>query len=507
MKLNRVQNAKRNIIFGCMNKFVAIIFPVISRTVLIATLGAEYLGLNSLFTSVLSVLSLSELGFSGAVVYNMYKPVAEGNTETICAILNFYRKVYRMIGCAILLLGVVLIPFLPKLVNGTCPSDISIVSVYLIYLINTAISYFSFAYLSSLLVVYQRDDITSITNMIMTFALNMMQIILLVTVKSYYVYSLMLPLFTLLNNIRISCVVHKIFPQYKCEGKLPKDIIADIKVRVSGSFIGKTCSVSRNSFDSIFISAFLGLTATAMYNNYYYIIGAITAFFSIITSSVLGGVGNSVATEDEAKNYSDMNKMNFLYMWIAGWGSICLLCLYQPFMEIWMGKDLMFPFPIAVLFCVYFYSLKMGDIRTMYVQANGLWWENRYRAIAEVVCNVILNYTLGKYFGVYGIISATIITILLINFGYGSRIIFQYYFTKQNVKEYYLYHIRYMVVTICIGFFTYSVCCLINGQIWFVLFARCIICCLIPNIFYFLIYRRTNIYKEAISWLRRIVRK
>lgn len=507
MKLNRAKNAKRNILFGCLNKFVMIVFPFILRTVFISTLGIEYLGLNSLFSSILSVLSLSELGFSSAVVYNMYKPAAEGDTKTVCALLNFYRKVYRIIGCTILVIGIMLIPFLPRLIEGTVPPNINLVYLYLIYLANTVLSYFLFAYLSSIIVVYQRDDIVSIANIFMTSALNITQIIILVKIRNYYLYTIMLPIFTIINNIQIAYVVHRMFPGYKCIGKLPPKIISDIKIRVGGAFIGKACAVSRNAFDSIFISAFSGLAVTAMYNNYYYIISAITSFLSIISSSILGGIGNSVVTENVEKNYQDMTKINFLYMWLSGWCSICLMCLFQPFMEIWMGSELVLPLPVVILLCLYFYSLKIGDIRTIYVQANGLWWENRYRAIVEVICNIILNYFLGKTFGIYGIISATLITILVINFGYGSRIIFQYYFKEQDVKEYYYYHIKYMFVTIVIGFITYFICTLFQKNLLFVLLIRGVICCIIPNILYYIIYRRTKIYAASVIWLRKVIKK
>lgn len=507
MKLNRAKNAKRNILFGCMNKFLIIVLPFVLRTVFIYTLGIEYLGLNSLFTSILSVLSLSELGFSSAAVYHMYKPVAQGDVSTVCALLNLYKKVYRVIGAIIFVIGMILIPFLPHFIKGTIPSDINLVYLYIIYLFNTVISYFLFAYLSSILIVYQRDDITSIVNICVTLGLNVAQMIILIVLKDYYTYSLMLPIFTVISNLNTAYIVHKMYPQYKCEGIISKEIIRDIKKRVGGTFIGRACSVSRNSFDSIFISIFLGLTMTAMYNNYYYVVNAVTSFLAIISNAILGGVGNSVVTEAVEKNYQDMNKMNFIYMWISGWCAICLACLLQPFMEIWMGNDLMFPFPVVVLFCIYFYVLKMGDIRTIYVQANGLWWENRYRAVAEVICNILLNYILGKLWGIYGIICATLITLFVINFGYGSQIIFQYYFKNKEVKEYYLYHIKYMAVTFAVAFITYIVCNMIHGSILFVLLGRGMICCLLPNIVYVLVYRKTEIFKISVVWMKSLLKK
>lgn len=151
MKLEKTKNARRNILFGILNKVITMFLPFVVRSVIIYALSAEYLGLNSLFSSILQVLNLTELGFSSAMVYSMYKPIAENDDETICALLNFYRKIYFIIGCIVLSLGLLLLPFLDKLINGDVPDNINIYILYLCYLVNTVLSYMMFAYRSSLL--------------------------------------------------------------------------------------------------------------------------------------------------------------------------------------------------------------------------------------------------------------------------------------------------------------------------------------------------------------------
>jgi O-antigen/teichoic acid export membrane protein len=501
MKLARSKNAIRNAYFGLIEKLITIIFPFIVRTIFIHTLGAEYLGLNSLFTSILTVLNLTELGFSSAIVYSMYKPIAQDDADTINALLYFYKKVYRYIGLIILGIGILLIPFLPNLVSGTYPEGINLVYVYLIYLINTVLSYWMFAYLSSIINAHQRNDLISRVNIIISLAMYTCQTIVLLTVKNYYIYILILPAFTIINNLRTAIIAKKMFPQYKAKGKLSKEVKADIKEKVSGLMINKVCQVSRNAFDSIFISMFLGLTETAMYNNYYYIMNSIVAIMTVLTNSVTAGAGNSVSMESPEKNYNDMNRLNFAYMWLSGWFTVCLLCLYQPFMKIWVGENLMFPFAVVILICLYFYVLKMGDIRYIYVQAKGIWWENRFRAIAESIANLVLNYFLGKYFGVYGIIAATLISLFLINFCYGSQIIFKHYFTKQKISDYFGRNAIYALVTLVAASITYFLCTLITFDSLIGFIIKIAVCIVVPNIIYFLIYFKTKQFKESIPWL------
>ena len=471
------------------------------RTVIIKVLGAEYLGLDGLFTSVLQVLNLSELGFGTAIVYSKYKPIANNDESTICALYALYRKIYRVVGIIILIVGIGIVPFLQHLIKGDYPSELNIYILYSIYLGNTVLSYLMFAYKNSLLSAFQREDVISKINLMTKVVLYLAQVVLVVVFENYYIYLIVLPISTLLNNILISIDVDKRFPQIVCCGRVEATLMHDIKTKVAGLMISKVCQVSRNAFDSIFISAFLGLTITAMYNNYYYIINAITGFLGIISTSLMAGVGNNVASHDAKKNYEDMCKMDYLYMLLGGWCSLCLICLIEPFMLIWVGKEYTFPLGVVVLLVVYFYALKIGDVRSIYVNAAGLWWENRFRSIMEAVANIVLNYFLGKKFGVYGIVVATLISLLVFNFFYGSRIIFKHYYKNGKHSRYVGTHFLYAAITFGVAAITYNACQYIQGNEWMVLIGRFVVCLLLPTILYFLIYRKTKIYKKTMPWL------
>lgn len=507
MASERITYAKKNMLWGFVNKVITLLLPFTTRSLLIQYLGSEYLGLSGLFTSVLTVLNLTELGFSSAIVFSMYKPIAENNVSEVCALLNYYKNVYRKIGLAILGVGVVLIPFLPYFINGEHPADISLTPLYLIYLANTVVSYFLFAYSSSLLAAIQRNDIISNISTIINIVLYAMQIIVILVFHNFYCYAIILPVMTVVSNISTYIIARKVSPQYKCCGTISAERRKSIHKQVKGLMITKVQMISRNAFDNIFISAFLGLTISAIYSNYYYIMTAVAGFITIISSSLTAGIGNSVALESVEKNYTDMNLLNFIYLWMGGWCTVCLLCLYQPFMELWVGTALMFPLPIMILFCVYFYSLRMGDIRSIYMEVNGLWWENRNKAIIESIANLALNYLLGKYFGVYGILAATILTILVINFGYGSKIVFRCYFKKQKVTEYYLRNLFYAFVTFTAAISTYFLCDLIPVKGLAGLLIRGIVCCIVPNIVFMAFYCKTSEFKTTIPLVKHILLK
>lgn len=501
MAYERSKNAIRNIKFGAIEKAVSILLPFVVRTIFIRTLGAEYSGLNSLFASILTVLNLTELGFNTAITYNLYKPIANDDTLTINALLYYYRKVYRYVGLIILVLGLLVVPFLSHFIKDSYPADINLTLVYLVFLLDTVLSYFLFAYYRSLLFAFQRNDVLNRINVLVAVVHRSLQILILLTVRNYYVFILTMPVFTLLGNFATATVAKRMLPKYHPEGQISKELHANIREKVSGLVVTSVCVVSRNAFDSIFVSMFLGLVDTTMYNNYYYIMNSIIAVMIVPASSIMAGLGNSVAVETPEKNYRDMNRLNFAYMWVSGWFTVCLLCLYQPFMKIWMGEALMFPFSVVVLFCLYFYVLKMGDIRGLYVEATGIWWEQRFRSIAEAVANLVLNYLLGKYYGVYGIIAATLISLFLINFCYGSTIIFRHYFKGQRIREYFGSNALYATVTAVIAVVTLWLCSLVHLGDFAVLVVRMLICTLVPNALYYLFYRHTKQYRESVPWI------
>ena len=505
MKRNRTTNTVRNTISGVFNKIVSILMPFLTRTVIIYVLGMEYAGLNGLFSSILQVLNLAELGISTAVVWGMYKPMATQDTDLLCALLKYIRRLYYIIGGIIAVVGIALIPFLPYLISGDVPSDLNITVMYGIYLLYTVIGYFFYSYKSTLLNAGQNVGIISNINSGIISLQSVAQILVVVIFKSYYGYLILMPIFTLINNVWISYAVKKLYPDITCRNELSVETKKDISAHIKGLFVTRICNTTRNALDSIFISAFLGLTTVAIYGNYYYIMYAVTGVLNAITTAMTASVGNSLVTENVEKNYHDMRKFNFLFNWIVGFCTCCLLTMYQPFMQVWVGEEGLFPFNMVFIFCLYFYFLNIGSIRAVYHDAAGLWWEARYRAILEAVANLILNFVLTSTLGAFGTVLGTLISLVFINYMYGAQIVFKYYFKGISVKEYFKDNGKYGLVTLVACFIVFFIINRFDNTGWIGVIIGLITSLLIFNIIYFLFFCRTKLFKESLSTMRSII--
>lgn len=493
-------------LFGLLYRITGTLLPFIVQMVVIRKLGIEYIGIRGLFSSVLTVFSLAELGFGSAIVFFMYKPIADDNMEELSALLNFYKKTYRMIGLVILVLGLFILPWLPHLVKGAYPSDINIYYVFTLFFAQSILSYWMFAYKSSLLNAYQRTDIINMISTVVLILTSFAQITMLYLTESFYAYLIASIFFTFVNNLLISAIVNKLYPRIKTKGEVNSNTLRDIRVKVSGLFVGKLCRISRNAFDIVFVSMFIGLSYAGMYSNYYNVMVAVTSFTSVITTSLLAGVGNSIVLESKEKNYKDMMVINKIYLVIGGCMTACMLCLYQPFMTLWMGKDYLFPNEIVVLFSLYFYIQKMGDVRAVYSDAAGLFWENRWRNIGEAVANLILNYVFVIKFGVFGIVLATILTLFIFGFLGSTQVIFRYYFSFGK-KEYLLSEMKYLAIALLVCSITYFICSFItNDSVIFSFGLRLIVCFIIAPALYWILLNRGKDYRDGQAFLMRMIR-
>ena len=264
-----------------------------------------------------------------------------------------------------------------------------------------------------------------------------------------------MPVFTILNNILVGIATKRMFPEYSCKGKLSISVKKDIRKKVAGLMISKLAMTSRNSFDSIFISAFLGLAMTTIYSNYLLVISTITGILNIVINSLQAGIGNTLQTETKEKNYENLKKFNLIYTLFVGWCTTCMLCMYQPFMELWLGKEFLMPFGAVVLLCSYFYIMKSGDMNSLYFNASGMWWDGKYRAIAESLLNLIGNFMLVKLLGIYGIILATVISTTVGHY-WNGQFLFKLYYKNNKAVKYFLFEGMIATISISICVITFA---------------------------------------------------
>ena len=506
MRINKSQNAVRSIGWGTIHKISSIALPFVCRTVLIKVLGEQYLGLNSLFSSILQMLSLTELGFSSAIVYCMYKAVADDNIELQGAYLNFFKKVYKIIGLIILVIGLALIPALPNLINGTYPSDIRIDIVYVVYLLNTTCSYFLFAYKSAILSAYQRNDIESRVTLVVSTSLNILQIIILFVLRNFYAYIILLPISTIALNLYRNYQVNKYFPQIVIRGTLSKESIREIGRKVIALIGHKIGLVVLNAADNIVISAFIGLSAVAIYGNYNYVSTSITSIISVVYVSITAGIGNALITDSTEKNKETFGTLSFMNYWMVSWCSICLMCLYQPFMKIWTGKELMLPISTVILIVANFYILNIRKIVLSYKDAAGMWGKDVLKPYCEAGCNMILNLILVKFIGLNGVILASILAMGLISLPWETYVMYKFCF-RQSFVHYMLDLLFKTIVLIIVTAVVYKICSLIDINPWINLIARGCICCLVPNAMFCLIYMKKREFTSSKTFAVRLVNK
>lgn len=461
-KDSNVRNSSRNFVFGLLLKIYQLLVPFIIRTVIIKVLGMEYVGLNSLFTSILQVLNIAELGIGFALVYSMYKPIAEQDTKKICALMQLYKTYYRMIGLTILCIGLALTPFLPKLISGDVPPDINIYVLYFLYLGATVLSYWLFAFKNALFQAHQRYDIVSKVTIITNTIMYVLQITLLILMKNYYYYVIVILVVQVLNNILIAIQANRCYPEYQAGGKLEKSELRKINSSIKDLFYSQLGLVVTTSVDSIVISAFLGLLPLAIYQNYYYILNALTAFFLIFYQSCRASIGTNMISKSEEENYKDYKLITFVVMGALSFCASCLMNLYQPFIEIWVGKENMLDRFCVVLFVVYLCVYEMALMIGAYKDVSGKWHADRFRPLLTAAANLITNIILVQWIGIYGILISTILSFAFINIPWLYKRVFIDVFKKEHKRDYTKYLAKKIVDVVLIVVISTLVCGIIN---------------------------------------------
>ena len=453
---------------GFLNSGVKLVFPFLNRTLFLWLLGPEFLGLNGLFTSVLGVLSLAELGFGTAVVCSMYKPVADGDKDLIRAYLRFYRTVYRCVGAAIFGVGLCLLPFLRVLVKGDLPPGVHLHVLYLVHLLNTSMGYFLFAYRGSVLAAYARRDVLSHIASVVQVGQYLAVFALLVLTRqaghwppaaSYYAYVAATLAFTALNNLLLWKESRRLFPDLEPRGTLEKERRRAVVADVRDIFLHKVGGVVTHQSDNLVISSMLGLVAVAAYGNYYYVVTSVAGLAGALSMAMLGGFGNKIHTETRETNFRLFLKANRMLMLATLWCAAVMAAVYQPFISVWTRKDPTLARHVVtpLLMVLYFFVNQSRQMLLAFKSAASLWKGDRWKPIVAGAANLAISIGLVLWlpeeWKLDGVIFGTIASLLFIQIPWETHVLFTGYFTPSQKYRYWMEQFSFagLAVWLCCG--------------------------------------------------------
>ena len=501
----RTKNSIMNSIASLISSLFNAILGIISQALFLKILNVEFLGINGLFTNIIAMLSIAELGVGNAIIVNLYKPLHENNIEKIKSLMHFYRKAYNIIAIVIMLLGIMLIPFLKYFV-GEVTVQINITIVYLLFLISTASSYL-LTYKRSILYADQKNYIIKIIEIIYLFVYNIAQIVVLYLTKNYYLYLVTRIICQVIENICISITANKKYKYLKDKNykKLDKKTEKNIFGKVKALSIHKIASFIVNGTDDLIISSFLGIVPVGLYSNYYKIIINVKRVFTQIISSSSASVGNLLVEENKEKSFLIFKKIRFLNFWFTAFSSVCLLTAMQDFIVLWVGEEYLLSDFVLWVLIVNQYQKLMRYSYSVFKDSAGIWQEDKYIPILESILNIVFSILLLKVFGLAGVFMGTIISGLVLWCYSYPKFVYKKLFNRRYL-DYTKETLGYIFMFIFISIIAYGLCSLItipNIIIKFIL--KIIISTIVANTLIVIKYHKTKEFKYFIQLIKNIL--
>ena len=496
----KVQKSFFNVVTGIFGQGLSYVLSFLIRTVFIKTLGELYLGLNGLFTNILSVLNLAELGLGTAIVIELYKTVAQNDQEKSKQFLQLYKRAYYIIGTFIFVVGLILTPFLHVLIKDH--ESLALINyrlVFLLYLVNTVFSYFFYADRQSILCADQSEYKARIITYIFKFAEMILQIITLFIFKNIYVYLIIPIVLTCTSTILKGVLIGRWYPfiKEKPQGKLTKDETKETWKNVGSVALYKVSGVVINSTDNILLSSFISIIVTGLYSNYLIIVAAIKTMLEKCFSAFTASLGHLNVEEGEntERKYFIFKTINFMNFWFYGFCGVCMLVLFKPFVTFWIGSEFVFDtlteIAIVANFLVFGLQETMGTHRAAY----GLFQKGKWRPLFTVVLNLGLSILFIKImpdkYGVVAVLIGTMLSNLLVAWWFDALIVHKYAFNKSPKKYYFTYWVRMAYVAAFCALLKW-VCSwiVISPFIDFCVYG--VICTLVYNGAFLLIFRKSK---------------
>ena len=489
----------KNLSVGITTQVLSLILSFVSRTVFITTLGNEYLSVNGLFSNILVILSFTDLGIGAAIIYSLYKPLAEGNRALTGKLINLFAIAYRYIAIAILVLGLCAVPFLKYIINNVPNIKENIILLYILFLLNTVLSYV-FGYKKSLLIADQRNYVVISIHTILNTLQVIFQIVILYLTHNFVLYLFVMMATTLLNNIISTYYVNRKYKWIKDVEhlKLDKTERLEIFANIKNIVIYKLGSVILNGSDNIIISGFIRTTLVGICSNYSMLINAVASIINQGLAGLAASIGNYNVKADEKDNKFVFYQLCILSYWAIGLISILMACMLNPFIDLWLGSDYILPQTVVVALVLGFYSTLINAIPSSYRTAMGFFREARFAPFIAAILNIILSIIGAKYFGLTGVFMATFISRILT-----YCIIDPYYVFKKGFNSNpWNYYSVFVTQFILIGII-YAACAYIISLVHFqgivLLIVAFFIGFMIFNTVFFLLYYRNEYMRAAIQ--------
>lgn len=502
---SRTEYSLLNIFVGLGGYLLNTVLGFICRMVFVRCLSADYLGVSGLFTNVLSMLSLAELGIGSAVVYALYKPLAEHDDDKIASLVKLYGTAYRTIGLIIATVGIILMPFLKIIINEPPQIHESIYLLYVIYLFNTSSSYF-FSYRTSLLSAAQQNYIVIGVNYAVTICQSIIQMAWLVLTHNYLGYLLIQSAGTLIYNIVASHIATKRYPFIKKKDIKPlsKQETRSLFANVRDLMIYKVSSLFVNSTDNILITFFNGLATTGVASNYTLLINTLNSLLGNIFNGMTASVGNYNALENEDKQYEMFSFLNLMNFWIFGWAALGIVLCSSDIVKLCFGSDYVLPFNIPLVMATNFYIVGMLNAVWTFKNTLGLFRYGRFMQVALGFLNIILSIILGTYWGLFGILFATTLSRIFTSTWYDPYAIFKYGFKKSPLLylRRYIHYLLVLILTFTINFIVFR---FIDGPLIIQIILKIIVCSIITNLVFFIAFYRTKEFGKFKSTLRNLI--
>lgn len=501
---SRVENSVKNIIMNFFNRGIFVIIKFILRTVFIYTLSAEYLGIGGLFTNILTLLSFADLGLGLALPYSLYRPLKDKDQIRIIQLMDFYARIYRVVGFLIFGIGLLLIPFLDIIVGQQGIPNL--IFIYVLFVINSSASYL-FIYKRTLITADQKDYLVAAIDTLGQVIVALCQCIVLFIFKNYIAYLIVQIIGTIVINLAISQKCNSIYPYIKSKPshKLSKNEIGKTSKDVYALMLYKIANAVETGTDNIIATQIVGIVTVGLLSNYTLIIQSFGSTLMMLFASLTASIGNMIVSENRNRVYDVYRSLNFVSFWFYGVISVCLLVLLQPFIEnIWLDQSYLLNYSVVFILVLNFYIGGTQNMNSSYRNAYGLFWQCRYRPILMVLTNICCSIILAINFGMIGIFIGTTIS-RVFTVGIIDPYIVHKYGLKKSVITYHRDYLKYLISVIC----AYLICeyTLVwlnpsNIMLW-VVKGVCVF--FIVNIFFVCLYCRTERFKYLINIVKTFI--